>query len=289
MDFIITAILQGLCFSGIALGIFLSLRIFNIPDITTDGSYTLGGAVTAALIASGWSTGIVLPIVIITGALAGGLTGWIHTRLKVHPILSGILVMIALYSVNLKIMGRSNIPLINQSTLLDIRIVENTLWNDFLWIAMVIFLLIMMIAYLLKTDFGLTMRATGNNENMMRAIGVKTDNIKVIGLALANALTAVSGYLMVQFQKFSDINMGVGIVVIGLGSVMIAEVFCQIFRLQSVFSKLILVCVGAIIFQLALALTLMMGVEPLYLKLCTAIIVLLIVSLPKFGIIKLPA
>lgn len=287
MDFIFTAILQGLCFSGIAMGIYLSMRIFNIPDITTDGSYTLGGAVAASFLAAGWSAGTIFPLVILAGAIAGALTGLIHTKLKVHPILSGILVMIALYSVNLKIMGRSNIPLLTSKTLLDNHIVSNELANEFIWIFAVIFLLVLSIAYLLKTDYGLTMRATGNNENMIRALGVQTDNIKIVGLAIANALTAISGYLMVQFQKFSDINMGVGIVIIGLGSVMIAEVFGNLFKVNNIMLKLLMVSLGAVLFQLALAFTLMMGIDPVYLKLSTALFVLLIVSLPRFGFRKM--
>lgn len=287
MDFIITAILQGLCFSGIAMGIYLSMRIFNIPDITTDGSYTLGGAVAASLLAAGWQAGAILPLVILAGAIAGSLTGIIHTKLKVHPILSGILVMIALYSVNLKIMGRSNIPLLNIKTLLDYQLVANELLNEFIWIFAVIILLVFFIAYLLKTDYGLTMRATGNNENMIRALGVQTDSIKIVGLSIANALTAISGFLMVQFQKFADINMGVGIVIIGLGSVMISEVFCSVLKIKNILLKLMVVCLGAIIFQLALAFTLMMGIDPVYLKLSTALFVLLIVSLPRFGFRKI--
>lgn len=287
MDFFVTAILQGLCFAGIAMGVYLSMRIFNIPDITTDGSYTLGAAVTATMLSSGWNAGVILPVVIGAGAIAGALTGLIHTKLRVHPILAGILVMISLYSINLKIMGRSNIPLMNTKTLLDHHILSGEHANEFFWIITVIAILILSIAYLLKTDYGLTMRATGNNENMIRALGVQTDNIKIMGLAIANALTAISGYLMSQYQRFSDINMGVGIVIIGLGSVMIAEVFGSLLKIKNILLRLMIVCSGAIVFQLALAVTLMLGVDPVYLKLSTALFVLFIVSLPRFGFRKM--
>jgi len=138
----------------------------------------------------------------------------------------------------------------------------------------------LIIGYLLKTDFGIAMRATGNSESMVRALGVDTDRMKIIGLALANALTATSGYLMTQFQGFADINMGIGIVIVGLGSVIIAESFINWFRISSVWISLVLVLLGAVIFQFVLAITLSLGVNPALLKAVTAIFVTLIVSLP---------
>ena len=287
MDFIVSAILQGLCFSSMAIGVYLSMRIFNIPDITTDGSYTLGAAVTATLLTLNWNPFLLFPVVVLVGSLAGAMTGLIHTKLKVHPILAGILVMISLYSINLKIMGRSNIPLMNNEALLDISVFDSILMNEAFWIILVIVLIIVKFSFLLKTDFGLTMRATGNNEKMIQAIGVRTDNIKIAGLALANALTATSGYLMTQYQRFADINMGVGIVIVGLGSVMIAEVFIVIFKVKRISIKLSMVVFGTVIFQMALATTLMMGIDPVYLKLFTALFVLLIVSLPRLGLIPI--
>lgn len=286
MDFIFSAILQGLCFSSMAIGVYLSMRIFNIPDITTDGSFTVGAAVTAILLTMNWNPFLLFPVVVLVGSLAGAMTGLIHTKLKVHPILAGILVMISLYSINLKIMGRSNIPLMNYETLLDISVFSSVLMNESFWIVLVIFLIIIKFSYILKTDFGLTMRATGNNEKMIQSIGVRTDNIKIAGLALANALTATSGYLMTQYQGFADINMGVGIVIVGLGSVMIGEVFIVLFKVERIFIKLIMVVLGTVIFQMALAMTLMIGIDPVYLKLFTALFVLLIISLPKFGLIS---
>src|SRR5690554_3619456 len=201
MDFYLTALLQGLCLSGIALGIYISMKIFNIPDITTDGSYTLGGAVTGMLLSNHLSIGIVLPIVIIAGGLAGVLTGLIHTKLKINPLLSGILVMTGLYSINLSIMGRSNIPLLNYTTLfISFRFIKNFNWNSLIVLLFIAILLILLIAYVLKSDYGITMRATGNSEKMVSALGVNVDRIKIVGLGFANALTAVSGFLMTQFQ-----------------------------------------------------------------------------------------
>lgn len=281
MDFFLTAILQGLCFAGLATGIYLSMKIFNIPDITTDGSYTFGAAVTGVLLMKGWSAAAVLPVVMLSGALAGALTGLIHTKLKVNPLLAGILVMTGLYSVNLGIMGRSNIPLLNFKTVFDyLHITGQKISNDLFCLLLISGGLVLAIGYLLKTDYGLTMRATGNSERMIRALGVNTDHVKIAGLALANALTATSGYLMAQFQGFTDINMGVGIVIVGLGSVIIAETLNNWLRLKNIWLILLVVGGGAVMFQLALAFTLSIGVDPVYLKLTTAILVLMIVGIP---------
>jgi putative ABC transport system permease protein len=287
MDLYLTALLQGLCLSGIALGIYISMKIFNIPDITTDGSYTLGGAVTGVLLSNYLPIGIVLPAVILTGALAGVLTGLIHTKLKINPLLSGILVMTGLYSINLSIMGRSNIPLLNYTTLFDrFRFIENFNWNSLIVLLFIATLLILLITYVLKSDYGITMRATGNSEKMVSALGVNVDRIKIIGLGFANALTAVSGFLMTQFQGFADINMGIGIVIVGLGSVIIADTFINWMNINSIWISLILVCLGAILFQLVLAFTLSIGVDPTLLKLITALFVLSIVSLPRLNLMK---
>ncbi|MDB5154173.1 MAG: transporter permease [Mucilaginibacter sp.] len=282
MDFYLTALLQGLCFSAIALGIYISMKIFNIPDITTDGSYTLGGVVTAKLLTHGQPVYLILPTVIVAGALAGALTGLIHTKLKVNSLLAGILVMTALYSVNLTLMGRSNIPLINTSSIFTLINISDDLNHNTFWILLVFVVLVtLLIGYLLKTDFGIAMRATGNSESMIRSLGVNTDRMKITGLALANALTALSGFLITQFQGFADINMGIGIVIVGLGSVIIAETLINWFKITSVWLSLALVLSGAIIFQFVLAVTLSIGVDANLLKLVTAVFVLLIVSLPR--------
>jgi putative ABC transport system permease protein len=284
MDFYLTALLQGLCFSAIALGIYISMKIFNIPDITTDGSYTLGGVVTAILLTHQQPTYIILPAVIIAGGVAGAITGIIHTKLKINALLAGILVMTALYSVNLSLMGRSNLPLINVSSLFTlINISDNPNHNTFWILSIFVVVITLVIGYLLKTDFGVAMRATGNSESMIRALGVNTDRMKITGLALANALTALSGYLISQFQGFTDISMGIGIVIVGLGSVIIAETLINWLRITSVWLSLVLVLAGAVIFQFVLAVTLDIGVNPNMLKIVTAVFVLLIVSLPRLS------
>src|SRR5476651_78770 len=155
MDFFLTALLQGLCFSGLALGIYISMKIFNIPDITTDGSYTLGAVVTAILLTHHQPIYITLPAVIIAGGIAGAITGVIHTKLKINPLLAGILVMTALYSVNLTLMGRSNLPLIGASSLFTLlQIVNDPNQNTFLILSLFVLVVTLLIRYLLKTDFG---------------------------------------------------------------------------------------------------------------------------------------
>lgn len=287
MDFFLTALLQGLCFSGIALGIYISMKIFNIPDITTDGSYTLGGAVTAIILTHQLPGYLILPAVILSGAISGALTGLIHTKLKINALLAGILVMTALYSINLTIMGRSNLPLINTPTLFNIvNLVSDPNQNSLLIIVIFVVLIALIIGYLLKTDFGIAMRATGNSESMIKALGVNTDRMKITGLALANALTAVSGYLMTQSQGYADISMGIGVVIVGLGSVIIGETLINWFSITSVWLSLAVVLLGAIVFQMVLALTLTIGIDANLLKLVTAVFVLLIVSLPRLNLIK---
>ena len=281
MNFYLTAILLGLGFSSLAMGIFISMRIFNIPDITTDGSFTLGGAVTAIMLRSNQPIMLVLVCAFFAGAVAGTLTALIHTRLKVNALLSGILVMTALYSVNLAIMGRSNIPLIGTSSIFFHMNGLTEIQSQIIILLVFSGIIFWGLSLLLKTDFGLAMRATGNNETMIRALGVNTSRMKIAGLALANGLTAVSGFLIVQIQGFSDIGMGIGIVILGLGSVMIGEIFMRLLKIQNITIHIIGVLAGTIIFRLILAFALSIGIDALYLKLVVALFVLIVVSIPN--------
>jgi putative tryptophan/tyrosine transport system permease protein len=271
MDFYTLAIIQGLGYAAMALGIFISLRIFNIPDITTDGSYTLGGVVTAVCLIGGYHPISALLFSMFAGAVAGIFTGLIHTRLGINALLSGILVMTALFSINLMIMGRSNIPLIDTANI--------TAGQPLLVFSVIAALLIIIVTWLLKTDFGIAMRATGNSEQMVRSMGVNTPAMKITGLAIANALTALSGNMMVQFQGFCDINMGIGIVISGLAAVMIGESLYGFSHKQKILLQVIMVVAGSIIFRLILAMVLSMGLDPNYLKLLTALTVLIVVGL----------
>jgi putative ABC transport system permease protein len=281
MTFYFSAILLGLSFVALGLGIYISMRIFNLPDITTDGSYTLGGAVTAVLLTHQISWPFALLAAIISGALAGALTGLLHTRLKINALLAGILVMTALYSVNLTVMQRSNLPLIGVSSVFSIPSIwlsENTV--KFILLCIFVVLICLSVIWLLKTDFGIAMRATGNSEQMVKAQGVNSDNVKIIGLAFANSLVALSGFLVVQLQGFSDINMGIGIVLSGLGAVIIGETFINWIGKSSIAWRIAGVVIGTLVFRLILAFTLSIGLDPNLLKLVTSAIVLLVVALP---------
>ncbi|MEY2950134.1 MAG: ABC transporter permease [Saprospiraceae bacterium] len=282
MIFYTSAIVLGLCLTAMGLGIFITMRIFKIPDITTDGSYTLGASVTAILLTTGWSWWAIIPITLIAGALAGSITGWIHTRLGVDALLAGILVMTGLYSVNLTILGRSNVPLNETDNLFSsLKFIENPLFSQLIIVMGVCLLLIFLVYVLLRTDFGIAMRATGDSETMTESLGINNAKMKTIGLSIANALTAFSGFLLAQFQLFADINMGIGIVLTGLGSVLIGNTLGNLFQHHSIFLQLIWVAIGAIAFQVLLATAISIGINPNLLKLITAVFVLGIVGIPK--------
>ncbi len=283
MDFYITAIILGLCLSAMGLGIFLSMKIFNIPDITTDGSYTLGAVVTAVMLIHHTPIYFIIPAVMLAGAASGCITAFIHTKFKIDALLAGILTMTALYSINLTILGRSNQPLIDTKNIFtSINFFSNSIYNSLLIVVVIIAIIAIVLSYILKTDFGIAMRATGNNASMVRALGVNDNKMKFFGLAIANSLTAFAGFLVAQNQFYTDINMGIGIVITGLGSVLIADALKGLFKINSLSGQLILVVVSSIIFQLVLAATLSIGVNPNLLKLITSLFVLLIVGLTKF-------
>ena len=284
MSIYTTALILGLAYSSLALGIYISMRIFNIPDITTDGSFTLGGAVTATLTIAGVSPVLSLPVAFLSGAIAGIATGWIHTRLRVNALLAGILVSSALYSINLIIMGRSNLPLINLPSIFSIfHLPISESLNQIFILILFTSVLLFLLHHLLRSDFGLAMRATGNNENMIRSLGVNTDRMKITGLALANGLVALSGYLITAVEGYADINMGIGVIMLGLGSVMIGEMTGRIKASGSTGLKLISVIGGSIVFRMILGLALAAGIDPVYLKILVALFVLAVVAVPQIN------
>ena len=250
------------------------MRLFNIPDITTDGSFTLGGAVTAGMLVNGQDPWSALPVAMVAGFLAGTVTGFIHARLRVNALLSGILVMTSLYSVNLAIMKKSNIPLVGVDT-----VFPSTAYGPLLTMAMFVAGVTVILAWFLRTDAGLAMQATGNNEVMMRALGTDTGRMKILGLGLANSLVAFSGSLITQLQGYADINMGVGIVILGLGSVILGELLTRRPVVRPVL-RLAGIAGGTILFRLLLAWALSWGVDPVYLKLIVAMLVLACIAWP---------
>ncbi|MEP7266138.1 MAG: ABC transporter permease [Saprospiraceae bacterium] len=283
-QFYLTALQLSLCLGPMALGIFITMKVFNIPDITTDGSYTLGGTMAAILLTQHIHPLAAMPLCMIFGAVAGICTGIIHTKLKIDALLAGILVMTGLYSINLMILGRSNVPLINIPTIFSyVHLFGNEILNQVFTAGVFVMLLVLALYYLLKTDFGIAMRATGNSPIMTKSMGINNDLMKIIGLSIANSFTALSGYLVAQYQNFTDINMGIGIVITGLGTVLIADAISTWFRITKISIQLLLVLAGSLIFQLVLAVTLSLGIDPNFLKLVTALFVLLIVALPKLS------
>src|SRR5665647_3077832 len=268
----------GIIYAIMALGVFISFRTLNIPDLTVDGSFVLGAAFSAVMCSSGQPVlGIV--VAFIAGCLAGCVTALLHTKLKIQPLLAGILVMLALYSVNLKVMGnRANIPLLNKTTIFSA--LQGTSVGDYsqLIISSSILLLIMLLLFwFLKTKLGFVLRATGDNDQMARASGVNTHFIILLGLALANGLVALTGAMIAQYQSFVDVGMGIGMVIIGLASVIIGEV---IFGTNSLLRRLIAVILGAILYRLVIAFALELGMPPTDLKLVSALIVTLALSMP---------
>jgi putative tryptophan/tyrosine transport system permease protein len=280
--FYISALALGSCLATMAIGVFLAIKIFKIPDITTDGSFTLGAAVTAVALQAAVPVWCVIPLVLLAGAAAGFLTAFIHTRLKIDALLAGILVMTALFSVNLGIMGRSNIPLINESHLFS---TENGIPQAYkpvvIGTVLVLILIVLLFGFLL-TDFGIAMRASGDSATMSEANGVNNNTMKQVGLAISNSFTALAGFLVTQYQGFADVNMGVGIVITALGSVLLGDALISFLGIRNMALQLVCVVLGCWVFQLVLALALSLGVNPIFLKGITAVMVLLIVAFTRF-------
>jgi putative ABC transport system permease protein len=276
-----SAIPQGILWGLMTLGVYITFKVLDYADLTVDGSFALGGAVTATLIVRGMPPVLTLFVATLAGMLAGMVTGLLHTKLKIPAILSGILSMIALYSVNLRIQGKPNVPLLGEPTLF--RQVQSVIPLSNTNTALVVGLLfsVLMIGFLywfFGTELGCAIRATGNNQDMVRALGVNTDTMKIIGLLLSNGFVALSGALVAQNNSFADVGMGTGTIVIGLASVIIGEV---IFGKRFSFAyKLFSVVVGSIVYRAIIAIVLWFGMNPNDLKLFTAVVVALALSFP---------
>ena len=279
MDLIIPTISQGLLWSVLAIGVYLTFRVLDVADLTVEGSFPLGAAVAASLLVAGWSPIPAIFVACFAGMLSGVVTGILTTKFKIPALLSGILTMIALYSVNLRVMGKANLPLLG----------IDTLFTQFGWISadkqtvifavgLVVVLLVGAFCYwFFGTEIGAAIRATGFNPNMIRANGVNTDATVILGLLLSNGLVAISGALVAQSNGFADVGMGVGTIVIGLASVIIGEV---LFGTPSFWRCLISVVLGSVVYRIVIAVVLQMGMPPNDLKLFTAILVAAALALP---------
>lgn len=273
-----SALELGIIYAILALGSFISYRTLNFPDLTVEGSFTLGAAVSVMVTLNGAPYGSLL-IAFIAGCFAGSITALLSTKFKIQPLLAGILMMLALYSINLKVMGnRANVNLINQRTIYSV--FEDTVFAkyDTLILASIILVLILVLLFLfLETKYGFILRATGDNPNMVRALGASTDLAILIGLALSNGLVALSGALIAQEQLYADVGMGIGMVVIGLASVIIGE---GIFGTNHLLRRLLAVVLGAIGYRLLITFVIDMGMPTTDLKLISAIIVAIALAMP---------
>ncbi len=299
------AISQGILWGLMTLGVYLTFRILNVADMTVDGSFASGGAISAVLIINGFDPLLSLLFAFILGTVCGLVTGFMNTKLKINILLASILTQIALYSINIRIMGRANTPLLGSSTMMSN--LKSGVCSFSKWIAkffikdsdsaflqkglalstttcsliigvIVIAIIIALMYWFFGTEYGSAIRATGSNENMVRALGVNTDTTKIVGLMISNGMVAVSGALVAQSQGYADVGMGTGTIVIGLASIIIGEV---IFGSRFGFwYTLISVVFGSIIYRIIIALVLQMGLKSTDLKLLTALIVAIALSVP---------
>jgi putative ABC transport system permease protein len=278
-DLIVSTVAQGLLWSVMAIGVYLTFRSLEIADLSVEGTFPLGAAVAAALLTKEYSPAAAIIAAGIAGMLAGAVTGLLHTKLKIPALLAGILTMIALYSVNLRIMGKANIPLLNSDTIYTALAFMNLSPNMTTFVVgLVIAVLTPTLLYLFfGTEIGMALRATGNNPQMIRAMGVNTDNMILLGLTISNGMVATAGAFIAQSNGFADVGMGIGTIVIGLASVIIGEV---LFGARSVKNSLISVVLGSILYRVVIAVVLYLGMPPNDLKMLTSILVAMALSLP---------
>jgi putative tryptophan/tyrosine transport system permease protein len=284
---------QGFLFAFLGLGVLITFRFFRFPDLTAEGSYPLGGAVAAALLVQGLDPFVATLAAAAAGAGAGTITALIHTKLRINNIVAGIIAMTALYSVNLRVMGKANTPLLSTPSVFS----ETVDWlnrlglnlhdNVFTTIPIALVLLVgagFALIWFFATDLGLAVRATGQNEAMIASLGVDTDRTKMVGLALSNSFIALSGALVAQNHGFADIGMGVGILVTGAAAVLIGE---AIFGDRTVTWWIVAVICGTVFYRLLVALALRIGFEPVDLRLVTAVLLLLALTIPRWRVLVL--
>jgi len=276
---LIGAIELGLVYSLLAFGSYISFRILNIADLTVDGSFVLGAAVSAVFVYNGMPY-LGLMLAILSGALAGIVTAILQTKLGIQPILSGILTMTGLYSINLMVMsGKANIPLLNKVNIFTMT--ENLIGGNLykvLTLLVIIGIVFAILNWFFRTQLGLSVRATGDNEDMCRASSIDTDAIKMVGFSVSNAIVALSGALVAQMQQSADINMGSGMVVISFASIIIGSV---IIKNKSITLGLLSVVLGSVIYRLIIALILTTNFPPSYLKLISSLVVIIALSFPN--------
>lgn len=290
LDLVLSTVSQGLLWAIMALGVFLTFRVLDIADLSVEGTFPLGAAVAATLIDAGHSVWFAMLIALIAGCIGGTVTALLTTKLKIPALLSGILTMIGLYSVNLMIMGKANVPLLRAETVFTLT--ENLFGVSSVVATLIVGLVATVIVgaimyWFFGTVLGTAIRATGCNPQMARAQGINTNVMVILGLLISNGLVALSGALVAQSNGFADVGMGTGTIVIGLASVIIGEV---LFGTRSFKNWLISVVLGSVVYRAVIAIVLELGMPPNDLKLFTAVLVAIALSLPliknKFAIMK---
>ncbi len=276
-----TACYEGLVFGLLAIGVYITFRVLSFPDLSVDGTFPLGGAIAAIMIASGVNPFLATLCAFIGGLLAGFVTGAMSTKLRISALLSGILMMVGLYSINLRIMGGANVPLLREETCFDIVGgwfgLHSGLVLSIVLVLIVVVIVFFILNWFLRTEVGLALRATGDNEHMVRGLGVDTDKTVLLGCGLSNGLVALSGALVAQNQGFSDVGMGIGMVVMGLAAVIIGE---GLLHPRGITSILLSALLGTFVYRLFITIALRLGLSPGDLKLITAALVVIALAIP---------
>ena len=276
----VSTVAQGVLWAVMALGVYVTFRVLDLADLTCEGSFPLGAATAATLMATGHSVSTAILAAAVAGMLAGAVTGFLTTKMKIPALLAGILTMIALYSVNLRIMGKANLSLLGVDTVFSFTqeaLGLNNAQTTFVVGIMATMLIGIGMYWFFGTEIGAAIRATGFNQQMIRAQGVNTDMTIILGLIISNALISVSGALVGQNNGFADVGMGVGTIVIGLASVIIGEV---LFGTRSFKNCIISVVLGSVVYRIVIAVVLQMGMPPNDLKLFTSVLVAIALSMP---------
>lgn len=281
MSLITSTIGQGLLWGVLALGLFLTFRILNFPDMTVEGTFPFGAAICVSALVHNVNPLVATILAFLGGMLTGLVTGLLYTKGKIPVLLAGILTMTGVYSINLRILGKANVGLLNKATLLNGKLLQK-LPANFPTIViglLAAILIILSLALFLNTDLGQSFIATGDNENMARSLGINTDNMKILGLMISNGLIGLAGGLLAQNGGYADVNMGIGTMVIGLAAIIIGEVA---YGDLSLTARLIAVVIGSIIYRLILLLVLQLGFSTNDFKLISAIILAICMMLPLF-------
>lgn len=279
----IGALELGILYGVMALGVYLTFRVLNFADLTVDGSFTAGGGTAAALIIAGANPVVATVAGFAIGCLAGVITGLLHTKGGIDSLLAGILTQIGFWSINLRIMGGANLPLLRQDTVFTPLRERGLLggWAGVAVLAVSVLVLALIVHWFLTTDLGLSIRATGDNGPMITSFGVSTDATKILTLALSNGLVGLAGALVAQYQGFADISMGIGLIVVGLASVIVGQ---AIFGQRRLLQAILAVVAGAVVYRLIIFAALQLGLNPNDMKLVSALLVIAALLIPRFTV-----